>query len=174
MAVRGPAAVPSGGMKHLIYYLLFVGIPLGGLLAVLRAGQVVKAPMAVHGAYAVQPMPRTGMACMAYLLGTGDSTVVVVQSGRQVTVRLGPAADVSLNGTLTGESFWARGVIEPGATPRYVACPVGDTLRLTGRVSRTGPSKRLEASLSSLACAECAPVEFTAARPRQYAGRRRS
>lgn len=161
-------------MKHLIYYLLFVGIPFGGLLAVLRTGQGIKAPMAVHGAYAVQPMPRSGIACQAYLLGSDDSTVSIVQSGRQLTVRLGPAADVILNGTLSGETFWARGVIEPAATPRYVACPVGDTLRLTGRVSRVGSTKRIEASLSSLACPECAPVEFAAARPRQYAGRRRS
>jgi hypothetical protein len=161
-------------MKHLISYLLFVGIPLGGLLAVLRSGQDIKAPMAVHGAYAVQPMARSGMACQAYLLGSSDSAVTIVQSGRQLTVRLGPEGDVTLNGTLYGESFRARGVIEPGATPRYVACPAGDTLRMTAKVVRLGQVKRLEATLASQACPECAPLEFAAARPRQYAGRRRS
>ena len=161
-------------MKILISYLLFVGIPLGGLLAVLRAGQGIHAPMAVHGAYAVQPMAPIGMACQAYLLNGGDSTVAIVQSGRQVTLRLGPTGDVTLNGTLSGETFWARGVIEPDATPRHVACPVGDTLRLTGRVSRLGRLKRLDATLMSVSCADCASVEFSATRPRQYAGRRRS
>ncbi|HYC31614.1 MAG TPA: hypothetical protein VEB59_04950 [Gemmatimonadales bacterium] len=161
-------------MKHLISYLLFVGLPFAGLLAVIRSGQDIKAPMAVHGAYAIQPMPRSGMACQAYLLGGGDSTLTIVQSGRQLTLRLGPTGDVTLNGTLSGETFWARGVIEEGATPRYVACPVGDTLRVTARVRRGGSVKRLDATLTSLACVECAPLEFSAARPRQYAGRRRS
>ena len=117
---------------------------------------------------------RTGMACQSYLLGSGDSTLSIVQSGRQVTLRLGPSGDVTLNGTLSGETFWARGVIEAGATPRYVACPVGDTLRVTARVRREGQVKVLDATLASVACAECAPIEFAAARPRQYAGRRRS
>ena len=36
-------------VRHLVAYLLFVGIPLAGLLGVLRLGQGIRAPQAVHG-----------------------------------------------------------------------------------------------------------------------------
>jgi hypothetical protein len=161
-------------MRHLLSYLVFVGIPLGGLLGVLRLGQRVVAPIAVHGSYAVLPMAPSGMACQAYLLGRGDSTVMLYQSGRQVTLKLGPSADVTLRGALIGTDLALEGVIEPGTTPRHVACPAGDTIRVTARVHRDGPLKRLQATLSAPGCVECSPVSFVAARPRQYQGRRRS
>ena len=72
-------------MRHLISYLLFVGIPLAGLLGVLRVGQRIPAPRAVHGAWAVQPMAASGRVCTRYLLSDADSTLTITQSGRQLT-----------------------------------------------------------------------------------------
>ena len=160
-------------MRHLISYLLFVGIPLAGLLGVLRVGQRIPAPRAVHGAWAVQPMAASGRVCTRYLLSDADSTLTITQSGRQLTGALGPGAEVGLKGSLTGDEISLEGVIEPGTTPRHVACTEGDTLRLTGRVSATREHRQLEARLWTSACADCGAVEFRAARPREYHGRRR-
>ncbi|MEZ0335397.1 MAG: hypothetical protein ACAI18_15410 [Gemmatimonadales bacterium] len=161
-------------MQHVLAYLVFVGIPLAGLFGVLRIGQGIEAPMAIHGSYAVLPMAPSGFACYAYLLGGDDSTVTVTQSGRQVTVTLGPKAEVTLSGQLSGADLTAEGVIAAGTTPRYVACPVGDTIRMTIQAHREKQVKRLDASLFTAGCPDCAPQGFVAVRPRHYEGRRRS
>jgi hypothetical protein len=149
-------------MRHLLAYALFVGAPLAGLLGVLRLGQSLEAPRAVHGTYSIQPMARSGRPCLAYLLSGGDSTVKVSQSGRQVTLTLGPDGDVSLRGTLTNGDLALRGVILPGATPRQAACPVGDTLRLTARAGIEPHVRRLDAELRLAGCPECDAVGFSA------------
>jgi hypothetical protein len=161
-------------MRHLLYYLLFVGVPLAGLLGVLRVGQGIEAPRAVHGSWAVQPMAATGSVCTRYLLSDTDSTLIIFQSGRQLSGSLGPRAEIGLTGALRGNEIALEGVIQPGATPRHIACSVGDTLRLTARFSATVELRQLEARLWSSACSDCGAVGFTAARPREYHGRRRA
>lgn len=161
-------------MRHLLSYLLFVGIPLVGLLGVLRVGQGIEAPRAVHGTWEVQPMAPSGRVCTRYLLSDADSTLRISQSGRELTAALDPRAEVSLRGALTGNQLALEGVIPPDATPRHVACTGGDTLRLTARISAAGGTRQLEARLWSSACADCGAVSFTASRPRDYPGRRRA
>ena len=161
-------------MRHLLAYLVFVGVPLGGLYGVLRVGQGITAPMAIHGAYAVVPMAPSGFACYAYLLGGGDSTLAVAQSGRQVTITLGPRAEITLRGSLVGVNLTAQGVIRPGTTPRHLACPAGDTIRMTVEAHRESRVKRLDASLLVAGCPDCQPIGFVAVRSRMYEGRRRS
>jgi hypothetical protein len=159
-------------MRHLVSYLLFVGIPLAGLLGVLRVGQGVEAPRAVHGAWAVQPMAPSGRACTRYLLAGADSTLAITQSGRQLSGKLGPNGEATLQGTLTGAELALEGVIQPGGALRHAGCTAGDTLRLAARLGRDGSLKRLDARLWSSGCPECGAVGFTAARPRGYQGRR--
>lgn len=161
-------------MRHLLSYLLFVGIPLAGLLGVLRVGQGLEAPRAVHGSWAVQPMAASGRVCTRYLLSDADSTLIISQSGRQLTATLGPRAEVGLKGSVTGNEVALEGVILPGTTPRHMACSEGDTLRLTARLSAVREVRQLEARLWSSGCADCGAVGFTAARPREYHGRRRA
>ena len=107
-------------MRHVLAYLVFVGIPLAGLYGILRVGQGINAPMAIHGSYAIAPMAPSGFACYAYLLGGDDSTVTVAQSGRQVIVTLGPRGEVTLSGMLLGANLTAEGVIPLGdhSSPR--------------------------------------------------------
>ena len=160
-------------MRHLISYLLFVGIPLTGLLGVLQIGRGIRAPRAVHGSWAVVPVAAWGRVCTRYLLSEADSTLTISQSGRQLSAALGPRGEVALRGVLTGDRLSLEGVIQPGATPRNVDCTAGDTLWLSARVAAAGETRRLHARLWSSACAECSPVGFTAARPFHYHGRRR-
>jgi hypothetical protein len=155
-------------MRSLFSYLLFVGVPLAGLLGVLRLGQGLEAPLAVHGAWAVQPMPALGRVCTRYLLSQSDSSLTISQSGRELTAALGARREVALRGALEGNAFALEGVIQPGATPRHVACTVGDTVRLEGRVSSAAPLRELEARLWFSACGDCGPTEFRVARPNAY------
>lgn len=159
-------------VRHLLAYLVFVGIPLAGLLGVLRVGQGLEAPMAIHGSYAVVPMAPSGFACYAYLLGGPGPNLRVSQSGRQVTVTLGPTGNITLSGNLIGSNLTAEGVVPPRTTPRHVACPVGDTIRMTVRARREVDLKRLEATLLVAGCPDCAPIGFVAVRTRRSDERR--
>jgi hypothetical protein len=122
----------------------------------------------------VQPMPAIGRVCTRYLLSDADSTLTISQSGRELTAALGPGREVPLRGALKEDEITLEGVIVPGATPRYVACTVGDTVRLEGRVSNVGQFRQLEAELWFTSCADCEAIEFAAARPNAYHKRRRS
>ena len=155
-------------MRSLFSYVLFVGLPLAGLLGVLRIGQGIEAPLAVHGAWAVQPMAAPGRVCTRYLLFGADSSLTIAQSGRELTATLGPSGEVALRGALDGDELALEGVIQPGAIPRYVACTVGDTVRLEAQVSSAAPLRELEADLWFSACADCGPTAFTVARPNSY------
>lgn len=161
-------------MRHLFAYLLFVGVPFAGLLGVLRLGNGIAAPMAVHGSYAVAGMADGRAPCYAYLLTGAESTFTVAQSGRQLTVTLGPAANVTLTGTISGADVTLDGVLAFGTTPDSVLCARGDTIRAVARAHRDERVKRLDATLFTTSCAECAPITFRASRPRGYPGRRRS
>ncbi len=173
-----PAAARPGGLgsacptfppvRHLLAYLAFVGIPLAGLLGVLRLGQGIRAPQAVHGRYAVTRLDSAG-ACQAFLL-SGDSSLIMTQSGQQVTATLGRTAAVTLRGSVSGSTLTLAGVV-PAALPREAACPVGDTMRLVGQARRAPDHGRLDGTLAFLRCAECSTATFQAVRLLQPPGR---
>ena len=156
-------------MRHLLAYLLFVGLPLAGLLGVLRLGQGIRAPQAVHGQYAVTRLEAAD-ACGSFLL-SGDSTLTLAQSGRQVTAALGPGGTVALRGALSGSELTLAGVLPPGAAPRQAACPVGDTLRLIGLARPAPDHGQLDATLRFAHCRDCLPTDFSAKRIPQRRGR---
>ncbi len=155
-------------MRHLLAYLLFVGIPLAGLLGVLRLGQGIRAPQAVHGHYAVSHLESAG-ACQAYLL-SGDSSLTMTQSGRQVTATLGRAGAVTLRGSVDGSTLTLAGVV-PAALPHQAECPVGDTVRLVGQARRAPDHGHLDGSLAFLRCTDCPTATFHAVRQLHPPGR---
>lgn len=81
-------------MKSLALYLLVVGLPLAGLVAVLRAGDHLGAPRSVGGRWKLD-------ADVA-----GARALAIVQSGPRLEVTLGAAAG---SGTLEGDALRARG-----------------------------------------------------------------
>jgi hypothetical protein len=157
------------GVRHLLAYLLFVGLPLAGLLGVLRLGQGIRPPQAVHGQYGVTQL-QSGNSCQAFLL-SGDSSLTLAQSGRQVTATLGRTGAVTLRGTVSGSELSLAGVVLAGATPPRAACPVGDTVRLVGLARRAPDHGRLDATLRFAGCADCPPAEFSAVRRLPRRGR---
>jgi hypothetical protein len=156
-------------VRHLLAYLLFVGLPLTGLLGVLRLGQGIRAPQAVHGSYAVTRLESPDP-CQAWLLG-GDSSLTMTQSGQQVTATLSPTAAVVLRGTVSGSTLTLAGVVPPGAVPARAGCPAGDTVRITGLARRAPNHGRLDGTLGFSHCGGCPPVEFTAVRQPHPRGR---
>lgn len=156
-------------MRHLFAYLLFVGVPFAGLMGVLRLGQKITAPQAVHGTYTVTQLEGAN-SCQSALL-SGDSSLTLTQSGRQISATLGPGGAVTLRGALSGSEIALAGVLPPGAVAHRAGCPVGDTLHLTGLARRTPDHGRLEATLRFSRCADCPSASFSAVRRPPTRGR---
>ena len=156
-------------MRHVVAYLLVVGGPLLGLLGVLRIGQHLPAPMAVHGAYTfgIRDSSAAGsQPCLLYLLSGSDSTLHITQSGAQLAATLGPEGNVGLRGALAGDRVMLTGTIDAAMTPDSVPCAPGDSVRLAGVVSSDPSLKRLHGTVSAGTCASCGGIEVSARRPR--------
>ncbi|HXV86343.1 MAG TPA: hypothetical protein VD793_06575 [Gemmatimonadales bacterium] len=175
-------------MRALKTYLLLVGLPLGGLVLILRIGERLVAPEAVHGAYAVvspaQPSP-----CWSDLLSGNDSSLTITQSGSHLVITLGTVRPVVLQGRLTAGVVDAHGVLESaqvttgsgeaadpqaGRAGEGAGCAAGDTVRLTGVVLRLPAVKEINGTIQVATCRWCPPVTFRAHRPRGYPHTRRS
>lgn len=158
-------------MKSVIAYLLFVGVPLVGLFYVFQAGGRLTAPRAVHGSYSTTVTSSGG--CAASALRSGDSSIAVIQSGRRVTITVGAARELSLDGLSSDTAIAAEGIVREGVTPDDWHCQPGDTLRFTAAVDPGEQLLTLRGSLGG-GCDSCAAVGFTASRPLGYTGHRRS
>jgi hypothetical protein len=155
-------------VRHLFAYLVFVGLPFAGLMGVLRVGQTIRAPQAVHGRYVVTHLESAGT-CQAFLL-SGDSSLMMTQSGRQVTAMLGRAETVTLRGRVEGSTLTLSGVM-PAGLPARAACPANDTVRLVGQARRAPDHGHLDGTLAFLRCADCATTGFHAVRLLHASGR---
>ena len=144
-------------VKHVVQYLMLVGLPFLGLLGVLRFGRDMTAPMAVHGTYLVTTTGGTGGPCLRELLG--DSSLAVTQSGARIQVRLGQRA-VRLDGQLSGNRLRAE-----GGLPTTTTCPSGERIRFEGIATRVAGQVRLDLQLRA-ECAACGSLTVEAAQPR--------
>ncbi|MDE3052864.1 MAG: hypothetical protein KGJ70_03180 [Gemmatimonadota bacterium] len=163
-------------MRAARLYVPMVGIPLIGVLLVLRAGEKLAAAPAIHGTWRVRSMsaPTTGAAarCLAGITADSMHTLVVSQSGPDATisVRSADASEwASASVTIRGSS--AAGTLD-GAAPATPAaasaqCPGGATLTL--QLPPRPVADTLLGSLADPTCAGCATLTFVAtrrARPR--------
>jgi hypothetical protein len=147
-------------VRHLLASLVFVGLPFAGLMGVLRVGQAIRAPQAVHGRYTVTHLESAGT-CQTFLL-SGDSSLMMTQSGRQVTATLGRVGAITLRGSVEGSTLTLSGVVP--ALPAQAACPAGDTVRLVGQARRAPDHGHLDGTLAFLRCADCVTTGFHAVR----------
>jgi hypothetical protein len=114
--------------KSLAAYVLLVGVPLAGLVAILRAGGRLHAPPSIAGEWRVQGGP--------FAIDPDSRVLTVVQSGDHVEVELGT---LSLRGRFTGDSLDAerRGMNDGSFGP----CP--PHVRLRARVDTAARPRRL-------------------------------
>lgn len=135
-------------VKLPLLYLLLVGLPLGGLFAVLHLGADLEAPPAVGGDWRVVEGGRCAVPDRAFRID---------QSGRFVHVRMPGRADVSAR--LVGPTLAADGGARADVSPGCANGPVRIRIHAEGRVAR-----RLVGTVSVPGCAACPEARFTAVR----------
>jgi hypothetical protein len=99
----------SPQVKHSILYVLFVGIPLLGLLAVLHAGRGLVPPTSVGGRWRVDAglLPATPSTC-APGESSGPTILEITQSGPHLGVELREPGGIALRGKVVGHRVTAR------------------------------------------------------------------
>ncbi|HJU72220.1 MAG TPA: hypothetical protein VJ717_00630 [Gemmatimonadaceae bacterium] len=145
-------------MRSALWYLLLVGMPVLALMGVLRLGQGLDAPRAVHGLYAVTYDSATSGPCIANLTSAQPNELTVAQSGTRLDVRVG---DLLLVGAIAGDSVYAAA---PGKAFRTASCETLDSVAVTAVVVRTGSERALVGQVMFRGCATCAPARFRALR----------
>ena len=143
----------------MLWYLTFVGLPLLALLVVLRIGEGLTAPHAVHGVYVAAFDSTSENSCWAELLPQ-PSDIVVHQSGTRLDVEIG---DLILVGAIRRDSL-AASSRRNSTILRAAGCLTVDSLTLHAVLAREGTAKQLTGRLVFVGCQNCAPAIFRATR----------
>lgn len=153
--------------NFVIAYVLLVGLPILGLVGVLKSGRTLTAPISIDGQWQLRADPArlVALPCGKALGDGSNATLSISQSGKNFSWGLG-----SLNSDGNSSSA-AAGVIE-GTTLRSTPlpsaadgnCGQGHELTLVATVNPQTDPRSLAGTLSVNACPSCAPVEFNAVR----------
>jgi hypothetical protein len=158
--------VSHSNRNFVIAYILLVGLPLLGLVGVLRSGRSLNAAFSVDGSWKVQLEAAHASAapCGDFLSSVSNSPVSISQSGTSLVIGLGGQTTI---GTLTGKTIKAQfaGAENPNASD----CR-DRSLALTATLDPLSEPRTLRGTLSVEGCESCAPVEFRAVRQLRSAG----
>jgi hypothetical protein len=129
------------GIKTISLYILFVGIPLLGVLAAVWVGAGIAAPASVGGDWALHIPEQPAMECLAFAGWSGEMQMVISQSGSVLLIVFNDPAHTAMTGSLTGLSIAAE---TSNATP-----PV---LQLAAEVDRQTDPHQLSGTLQATGC----------------------
>jgi hypothetical protein len=156
--------------KLAVAYIFLVGVPLLALVGILRAGNHLIAPPALHGNWSVQVdfRPWQSVPCGALLNNTQQPLLSIDQSGRDLTVSLNDGEKTVIPGTIDGftlSSTPSGGGVESDPGPRpNPACQSSQSLRLQAIVNQHEKQRSLTGTFQLEGCMSCSPIAFSATR----------
>jgi len=147
-------------MRPVLWYLALVGLPVAAMLGILRVGERLVPPRAVHGEYAVVFDSAGSGHCLSVLVPDGEKRLSVAQSGPKLDVTFG---SLELFGTLDGDSLYVVAPTKDNALRRAASCLTRDTIAVSGALPRKGASDtHLIGSFLFPGCGMCPAVPFRA------------
>jgi hypothetical protein len=150
-------------MKAVLLYLVLVGLPVLGVLGILRIGGGLSAPPNLRGGWRGGLSPAAQLVPPCVELSSDAAVFDITQSGVHVSVTLNDAARTHLDASLLGPRLWGRAERLPLVGTARSACPDAP-LELAAEVVREGDVPQLVGNLWAGGCAACAPVSFRAER----------
>ncbi len=148
-------------MRPVLWYLAFVGVPFLALLGILRIGEGLTPPRAVHGQYSVTFDSSGSGRCVFDVLRDGEQRLHVSQSGPRLELMWGP---LLLEGSIAGDNVQAAARLGDSDKPGSGTCLTADTMLVAAALERTTDEVRLAGEFRMPGCATCAPVPFRAVR----------
>ena len=156
--------------NFVIAYILLVGLPLLGLVGILRSGRALKAPVSIDGSWKVESVSARGpgQACEKAISGLSSPSFRIEQSGKNLTIALHNPAKTSAQGSLDGTNL---GVPLVTTDDSASGCVAGQTLILTAMIVPGTEPRSMTGSFSVKDCPSCAAIEFRAVKqPKGQAG----
>jgi len=151
--------------NFIIAYVLLVALPIVGLVAVLKSGRALTAPISVDGVWHLQadPVRLASLPCGKTLGENPETALAISQSGRNFTLNLANGPKSTASGVLDGTAL--RASLVPAATSsEETGCGAGRQLNLVATVDPKSDPRSLSGVLSVNDCPSCGSVEFHAVR----------
>jgi hypothetical protein len=145
-----------------------VGLPLLGLVGILRSGRSLTAPFSVDGAWKIESgasrLPASP--CGNFLSSVSNAPLSISQSGKSLVVTFSGGTKTT-TGTLDGKTIKAQftGADKSGAA----ACGDG-ALTFAATLDPLAEPRTLSGTLFIEGCGSCTPLEFHGVRQPKSAG----
>ena len=174
-ALKGETAISHTNRNFVIAYILLVGLPLLGLVGILKSGRRLAAPFSVDGDWKIESDSHPAVSsCGNFLSSVSNAPLSISQSGKSLVVTLRGGTKTT-TGTLDGKTVRAQfaGTVRSG-TDKSGAAECGDgSLTLAATLDPLAEPRTLSGTLSIEGCGSCAPLEFRAVKqPRSPGGTR--
>jgi hypothetical protein len=155
--------------NFVLAYIFLVGLPLLGLVGILKSGRSLSAPFSVDGTWKIESSRPAASTCSDFFSSVSASPLSISQSGKSLIVTLNGGANAT-TGTLDGKLITARfSSLEKSGGAQ---CGEGN-LTLTATLDPLAEPRTISGTLSVEGCASCAPMQFHAARlPKSPGGTR--
>ncbi|MFZ0769856.1 MAG: hypothetical protein WCA49_18525 [Candidatus Sulfotelmatobacter sp.] len=156
--------MPHANRNFIIAYVFLVGLPVVGLVGVLKSGRTLAAPISVDGVWQLQADPAqvAALPCGRSLPYTSDTALAISQSGRNFTLSLTNDPKTTASGVLDGTTLKAS--LVPAARSDEPGCGKSREISLVATVDPKADPRSLAGRLSINNCPACASVEFRAVR----------
>jgi hypothetical protein len=156
-------------MRAIGWYLLLVGFPAAALIGILKIGETLEPPRAVHGTYAVAYDTTASGHCLMAVIPDDDKHLKISQSGPRLELSLG---SLELSGAISADTVRAAAAVAGNDLFRAANCLTTDTLRIAAALIKTAGDTRLAGNFTFSGCESCTAVPFTATRqPDRESGR---
>jgi len=153
-----------------------VGLPVLGLVGILKSGRGLIAPFSVDGTWKIDSgVGRPAVSpCGDFLSSVSNAPISISQSGRTLVVTLSGGAKAT-TGTIDGKTIKAEFIAADSSRSNSSgAAECNDRgLALAATLDPIADPRTLSGTLAVEGCGSCAPVEFHAVRqPRSPGGTR--
>jgi len=151
--------------NFILSYILLVGLPIAGLVGVLKSGRKLTAPVSVDGLWHLQVDSDrlAALPCGKALAESPDTALAISQSGKNFTLTLPNGPKSTASGALDGTALQAS--IAPSADwSAQSGCGNGRELSLIATVDTKADPRTLTGRLSINNCPSCDAVEIRAVR----------
>lgn len=152
--------------KLVLEYVFLVGLPLVGLLGILRAGQHLTPPISVAGAWNVDA-DLSALASAGYgqlLTGARQPFLTISQSGTSLVFSLNNPQRTTLSGTIHDTTLTIGPEHSEGFEGTGGHCGDPRAIYLKAVVYKQGGQRVLTGILGIRSCEKCVPVSFRAVR----------
>jgi hypothetical protein len=150
--------------KLVAAYVLLVGVPLLGLLGILRAGQRLGAPASVGGTWNLEEdlTPLAGSACKGALDNINQPFFTASQSGALLTFTLNNPEQTTLPGSIRQGTVTMGS--ESSAKDASHDCARPQAIHFQATLSQQGLQRLLTGTLTIAGCPDCPALPFRAVR----------